>query len=452
MKIYYNFGSVVGKGDKKVKIKSKVNLFLVLVVILSQMNGVTAFGHRGRTDSNGGHRDNKNVSGLGSYHYHHGYSAHLHPNGICPYDSSYSNATTSVDTYALKKEAENEGYSAGYQDGKEGSMKNSSQYSTQYRESFDSGYTNGYEKGREEFLLEQESVKLQAEEAGYQSGYKNAENTSTDYSGVHAETYKTSYNLAYNKGQNKRKEEIQAIEDEAKKLGEIHGYNKENNQIDYVGDYKDEYYAAYEKGLVEGEKRLEQDLLEVAKENFKQGMLGIEADFETYENIYLKEEAINSYEQGNNIYDEVVLNRPILGQRLKFYTEYAKDKKYIRLGLSEENEETLIIIGEKWGWLVRNIQVLVGNLIEDGLEAEDTKILLENLLSGEVLRAYEESTTQKKKDDDYTYNISKMKRVNKIEKCLPRNFYLITKVKGNKVVKIEINKKIPSELKKLESI
>lgn len=45
------------------------------------------YSHSGRTDSSGGHRDNNNVSGLGSYHYHHGYGPHLHPNGVCPYDS-----------------------------------------------------------------------------------------------------------------------------------------------------------------------------------------------------------------------------------------------------------------------------------------------------------------------------------------------------------------------------
>lgn len=44
-----------------------------------------AYAHSGRTDGSGGHKDNKNASGLGSYHYHHGYSAHLHKNGICPY-------------------------------------------------------------------------------------------------------------------------------------------------------------------------------------------------------------------------------------------------------------------------------------------------------------------------------------------------------------------------------
>lgn len=51
--------------------------------------------HSGRTDQYGGHRDTKNKSGLGSYHYHcGGYPAHLHPNGICPYSGS-SNVSSS---------------------------------------------------------------------------------------------------------------------------------------------------------------------------------------------------------------------------------------------------------------------------------------------------------------------------------------------------------------------
>ncbi|WP_138311747.1 MULTISPECIES: YHYH domain-containing protein [unclassified Clostridium] len=48
--------------------------------------GMESQAHSGRTDANGGHRDNKNASGLGSYHYHcGGHPAHLHPNGVCPY-------------------------------------------------------------------------------------------------------------------------------------------------------------------------------------------------------------------------------------------------------------------------------------------------------------------------------------------------------------------------------
>lgn len=38
--------------------------------------------HSGRTDANGGHYDRS----TGEYHYHHGYPAHQHENGICPYD------------------------------------------------------------------------------------------------------------------------------------------------------------------------------------------------------------------------------------------------------------------------------------------------------------------------------------------------------------------------------
>lgn len=42
----------------------------------------SASAHPGRTDSSGGHH----VSATGEYHYHHGYSAHQHIDGVCPYD------------------------------------------------------------------------------------------------------------------------------------------------------------------------------------------------------------------------------------------------------------------------------------------------------------------------------------------------------------------------------
>lgn len=64
--------------------------------------GISTYAHSGRTDSSGGHKDNKNKSGLGSYHYHcGGYPAHLHTNGICPYsskESSSSSTTTKAKT------------------------------------------------------------------------------------------------------------------------------------------------------------------------------------------------------------------------------------------------------------------------------------------------------------------------------------------------------------------
>ncbi len=67
---------------------------MVTIILIVQV----CYGHSGRTDSNGGHRDNKNSSGLGSYHYHcGGHPAHLHDNGVCPYSSNYnSNVNTNT--------------------------------------------------------------------------------------------------------------------------------------------------------------------------------------------------------------------------------------------------------------------------------------------------------------------------------------------------------------------
>ena len=56
---------------------------------ISVQTSIVAEAHSGRTDASGGHRDNKNKSGLGSYHYHcGGHPAHLPENGVCPYDTA----------------------------------------------------------------------------------------------------------------------------------------------------------------------------------------------------------------------------------------------------------------------------------------------------------------------------------------------------------------------------
>lgn len=73
------------------KYMKKLFVTLLCLSILCTYSNVS-LAHSGRTDSSGGHHDNKNVSGLGYYHYHcGGHPAHLHPNGVCP----YSSATTS---------------------------------------------------------------------------------------------------------------------------------------------------------------------------------------------------------------------------------------------------------------------------------------------------------------------------------------------------------------------
>ena len=76
--------------------KSKTKIISILLTITSIISiGANAYAHSGRTDANGGHKDNKNKSGLGSYHYHcGGHPAHLHTNGICPYASNSSSSKT----------------------------------------------------------------------------------------------------------------------------------------------------------------------------------------------------------------------------------------------------------------------------------------------------------------------------------------------------------------------
>lgn len=75
-----------------------------------------ALAHGGRTDGSGGHKDNKNKSGLGGYHYHcGGYPAHLHNGGVCPYkgggtsssSSSSSKASVPKTVYASSITAQN---------------------------------------------------------------------------------------------------------------------------------------------------------------------------------------------------------------------------------------------------------------------------------------------------------------------------------------------------------
>lgn len=77
------------------KIKGKIlSIFLIVLSIIAI--GLNSSAHSGRTDANGGHKDNRNKSGLGGYHYHcGGHPAHLHKNGVCPYSSNKSTTSTS---------------------------------------------------------------------------------------------------------------------------------------------------------------------------------------------------------------------------------------------------------------------------------------------------------------------------------------------------------------------
>ena len=74
--------------------KGRIATMLFVAICIVGLS-FSSYAHSGRTDSSGGHRDNKNKSGLGSYHYHcGGYPAHLHKNGVCPYTSKSTSSSS----------------------------------------------------------------------------------------------------------------------------------------------------------------------------------------------------------------------------------------------------------------------------------------------------------------------------------------------------------------------
>lgn len=72
-----------------------VAVFFVAAVVLP----LNVSAHSGRTDANGGHHNRS----TGEYHYHHGYPAHQHEDGVCPYD--FDDATEHNDSSTTKQAA-----------------------------------------------------------------------------------------------------------------------------------------------------------------------------------------------------------------------------------------------------------------------------------------------------------------------------------------------------------
>lgn len=69
-------------GKRKETAMRKVLKLQVIIVFVVLISVCPAFAHPGGTDSSGGHH----VTATGEYHFHHGYSAHQHTGGQCPYD------------------------------------------------------------------------------------------------------------------------------------------------------------------------------------------------------------------------------------------------------------------------------------------------------------------------------------------------------------------------------
>lgn len=82
----------------------KIAIMLLMFCSIFIIGMINTYAHSGRTDSSGGHKDNKNKSGLGSYHYHCGGNPpHLHTGGVCPYSSKTKSTTTTKKTNTTTK-------------------------------------------------------------------------------------------------------------------------------------------------------------------------------------------------------------------------------------------------------------------------------------------------------------------------------------------------------------
>lgn len=84
----------------------KIGLVLISIVAIILGSCVVVFAHPGKTDSAGGHYDRSS----GEYHYHHGYPAHQHDNGTCPYDFDNNEKSTESHNYGYDYESVGDKY------------------------------------------------------------------------------------------------------------------------------------------------------------------------------------------------------------------------------------------------------------------------------------------------------------------------------------------------------
>lgn len=445
--------------------RKNLNLVALAIMLSISSNSLNAFAHPGRTDSNGGHRDNNNVSGLGSYHYHHGMEAHLHPNGICPYGnssnsssssssssnaSSSSSSSSSNESQAYKNQLEKDnGYNQGYSDAMSEKENNPSSSNSYYTE----GYSSGYSKGVQDLNSEKDSVKQAAKNAGYNDGYAGKDNNSSSYSGKHKAIYTTQYNSSYNEGLEKRNKEIETITAKAKSLGLDDGYNRINrDNFDCDKNYLDIFIKSYNTSYYEGLKNLNKDILKFSNEAYITAFKNNELNLNSYNNKYIKEAVKESYEEAKNIFNIFLKDIPMLGESLDTFSTYAEGNDKIQIGTDNIDNNIFISISDKSKRKVNDINLFINSINENGYTEDVTDSLIEGLLKKEFIESYTVKSSYKRFNDQYNYNIYNLKRTNKISKSAPRKFTIITISKDDMIHEVKILKKEPKEIKQYEKI
>ena len=376
--------------------------FILIAVFLG--NPINANAHNGRTDSNGGHKDNKNVSGLGYYHYHcGGYPAHLHNNGICPYNSSNSNSSTSSSSNAdaeakrienAKNEERTKGYNQGYEDGYNEKTSNSSSYQSSYQSNFDEGYNEGFKNGRKTVEDEKAEILELATNNGNNDGYSGLENQSESYNGKHIDYYKTNYNTAYSASLIKRNDEILSAKNSAF-IVTLKGENL--NEADYPTEH--------------------------SKEAMKTG-----------------------YTLATSLLKNYITDAPILGKSLKDFKKFYNDKKNVTL--NDINADSFINIDSSSKRKIKSIKFNLTSIKDINFSDESLQCLVNSYLTTEVLESYKVQSAYIRENDNSIYYVYKLKRTSKIKSTIPKNFYIIVSSIDNNFNNLYITEKEPTLIKK----
>lgn len=392
----------------------KLTLYALLSSFIITPSSVNA--HSGRTDSNGGHKDKKNVSGLGPYHYHcGGYPAHLHTNGVCPYkssnssnssSSSNSSATESKRTAELEAQrienAKNEerikGYNQGYEDSYNEKSSNLSSYKSQYQDNFNEGYNEGFEKGKNDLTNEKAEILQLATDNGNNDGYLGNENKSNLYDGKHLNYYVSNYNSAYTSSLNKRNTEI-----------------------------------IYAKNLA-----------------FAAALKGETLNEEEYPQNHYKEALQSGYEIATSLLNEYIINAPTLGQPLKKFNEFYSSKQNVTL--DNVNSNSFINIDNSSTKNVKCVKFNLNSINEINFSSESLKILINSYLTNNVLNSYELNSSYTRGNEKSYYEVYKLKRINKIDTTIPKNFYIIISYSDNNINELYISKSEPKSIKKVKKL
>lgn len=157
---------------------------LLLCLLLLSVLLPCASAHGGKTDANGGHYNKK----TGEYHYHHGYPAHQHPNGVCPYNyddqTDHSNRGTSSNSTTASSGSIAAAVSNS--SSKTSSVANEQDRQEAAKANYEKGYSEGYTAASKKFddgitqedvdsAVNEISEKMSSEKArSFNSGYQSA--------------------------------------------------------------------------------------------------------------------------------------------------------------------------------------------------------------------------------------------------------------------------------------